>query len=557
VTAASRFLIGLVRRLTVDAGRTAVDRMRNAWFSVATVRTASKPATFRSRRSLRGILPLVLASSLLWPAAVALAAPASCSFDGGTGIVSVAAATHGEVATISRLGDAIALDGVACETATVTNTDLISVAFPDDPDSDMIVIDLSGGLLAPGATDEGDGSSEIEIEITGGDGSFDTLRIVGTSGPDAFATSFFAVNLNADEAVRDADVAVDDTISLELIGGDGGDTLSADPFSAFGRTTLLGGEGDDRLSGRGGDDDVLDAGPGRDVADYSWVNEVHLVWDEDGNARFQNLGDVVANVEVAVLTDGGDSVSYVGDATGVTWLGDSFDEVNVIDWSPLVSPDDRIIHGGPGEFDSIRFDLSPPQHAYVELSRRTLGGTWPATYRGFEFVFGSSSDDWFLVEDPGVYPTIVGGFGEDTIDLRNAVEAFDVTLGQDTFGDGPWLDAPRFETVFGSAYDDVLLGPDSAPGTEEDAVTFYGFGGNDFLRGWDEADLLHGGKGMDTLWGLDGADTLFGGFGDDALRGGSGPDELRGGGGDDLLVGGPGTDACVGGAGSDRVDCER
>lgn len=509
--------------------------------------------TIRGHRSLRGILPLALALSLLWPAAVARAA-VSCSFDGGTGIVSVSFA-HGDVPTISRLGDAIAVDGVACGTATVANTDSIEVAFADDPDSDLVVVDLTGGLLAPGATDEGDGSSEIEIQITGGDGSFDTLRIVGTSGPDAFATSFLAVNLNAGETVIDPDIAVNDTISLELIGGDGDDELSLDRFDAFALATLLGGEGDDRLYGRLGGDDVLDAGPGRDVAEYPWAHELNLVWEESGDAQFfAGNGDVVANLEVAIMTDGGDTVSYLGDAVGETWLGDSFDTVNVIDPSPLVSPDDRIIHGGPGDFDSIRFDLTPPFYASVELSPHTLGGIWPATYDGFEFVFGGPGDDRFLVERRGVYPVIVGEEGDDVLDVLQAVEGIKVTLGQATFGGGRWLSALGFEHVLGSAFRDVLLGPE--PG-REGAVALHGLGGNDLLRGGDQADLLRGGPGADTLSGRQGADTLFGSPGHDALRGGFGHDELRGGSGDDVLIGGRGADACVGGGGSDRVECER
>ena len=117
---------------------------------------------------------------------------------------------------------------------TVTNTESIEAPFPDDFDSDTVVVDLSGGPLARGATDEGDGSSEIEFEITGGDGSFDKLRIVGSSGPNALrASSFLGVNLNAGEDVADADVAVDETITLELNGGDGDDALSADQFNSF------------------------------------------------------------------------------------------------------------------------------------------------------------------------------------------------------------------------------------------------------------------------------------------------------------------------------------
>ena len=117
-------------------------------------------------------------------------------------------------------------------------------------------------------------------------------------------------------------------------------------------------------------------------------------------------------------------------------------------------------------------------------------------------MFGGSSDDWFLLDRPGRYPTIVGEQGEDIIDLRSATEGFDLTLGQDTFGGGHWLSAFEFEAILGSEYDDVLLGPDSAG--QEDTVTLYGFSGNDFLSGWDEADLLRGGRGVDTLWGLDG-----------------------------------------------------
>ena len=47
------------------------------------------------------------------------------------------------------------------------------------------------------------------------------------------ASSFLGVNLNAGEDVADADVAVDETITLELNGGDGDDALSADQFNSF------------------------------------------------------------------------------------------------------------------------------------------------------------------------------------------------------------------------------------------------------------------------------------------------------------------------------------
>ena len=141
----------------------------------------------------------MLTLSLVWPAAVARAA-ASCSFDEGTGLVSVTA-MHGDVATISRLGDAIAVDGVACETATVTNTESIDVAFPDDPDTDTVVVDLSGGAR-PRRHRRGGGI----VRDRGRRYRYGTAASTrsGSSArpePDAFATSFLAVNLNTDETV--------------------------------------------------------------------------------------------------------------------------------------------------------------------------------------------------------------------------------------------------------------------------------------------------------------------------------------------------------------------
>ena len=489
--------------------------------------------------------------ALLWPADVAHAAP-SCSFDGTTRIVSVTA-VHGEVPTISRLGGAIALDGVACGTATVANTDTIELPFPDDFEPDTVVVDLSGGPLAPGATDEGDGSSEIEIEVNRGDGSFDTLRIVGSSGPDALITDFIAVNLNGNETVADNDLTADELISLELIGGEGDDDLALDAFSSFGRTTVMAGNGDDRLSGSGlwSTDNALDAGPGHDVADFSSLNEVHLIWRESGVLQVE--GGEIANVEVAIATDGGDSVRYEGNAIGETFLGDNADTVDVRGSAFTASAEDRIVHGGPGAFDQIRFNTDSP--VFVDLWPGRLEGTFPMTHDGFEFLIGDFGDDQFLAHQRGTYPKIFAGLGEDTLDIRWDVhEGMKVTLGQSPFGDGRWLRAFDVENVYGTPFDDVFLGPKSGA---DGAVELWGFLGDDFLRGGDEADLLKGDKGADTLTGRGGADTLFGSRGDDRLRGGRSLDELRGGPGDDVLIGGPGVDACVGGLGSDRVDCER
>jgi hypothetical protein len=100
------------------------------------------------------------ASLLVAPPAVATVA--ECSFDAGTATVTVTPLDGS--ADIIRRGDAIAVDGVDCGAATVTNTDTVDVV---PSTGDAVTIDLRGGPFAPGLTDEGDGSSEIEFFITG------------------------------------------------------------------------------------------------------------------------------------------------------------------------------------------------------------------------------------------------------------------------------------------------------------------------------------------------------------------------------------------------------
>ena len=199
----------------------------------------------RLRRFAPGLVVSFLLALTLSPIARAGGAT-TCAFDAASATATVTV-TQGVVATISRDGDAIAVNGVPCQTATVTNTDVIDVAVPDVPESDTVVVDLSGGPLAPGATDEGDGSSEIEIEISGIGGGFDTLRITGSAGPDALAAGFLSVSLNADEATFDEDVTLteqDSGVKLELLGGEGDDLLSlaepGTPLNAFGAKTVLG-----------------------------------------------------------------------------------------------------------------------------------------------------------------------------------------------------------------------------------------------------------------------------------------------------------------------------
>lgn len=93
-------------------------------------------------------------------------------------------------------------------------------------------------------------------------------------------------------------------------------------------------------------------------------------------------------------------------------------------------------------------------------------------------------------------------------------------------------------------------------------ITAFGFGGDDYLEGYQGADQFIGGDGNDTMVGYGGNDTFWGGYGNDTAKGmagndtayGSyGNDRLIGGDGDDYLYGEDGNDAIIGGAGSDHL----
>lgn len=93
-------------------------------------------------------------------------------------------------------------------------------------------------------------------------------------------------------------------------------------------------------------------------------------------------------------------------------------------------------------------------------------------------------------------------------------------------------------------------------------ITAFGFGGHDYLEGYNGADQYIGGDGDDTMVGYGGNDTFWGGYGNDIAKGMAGDDSCHGEYGDDKLVGGDGNDylsgadgfdTLVGGAGADSM----
>jgi Ca2+-binding RTX toxin-like protein len=298
--------------------------------------------------------------------------------------------------------------------------------------------------------------------------------------------------------------AFDDTLTGDgsnntLTGGSGNDTL----FGGGGTDTLFGGDGDDVISGGAGGDS-LNGGAGTDTLDY-------------------NSSGTGVSVNLATNTVSG------GDAQGDTITG--FE--NVI---------------GSGANDTL---------TGTSGNNELRGGN------GNDSLFGGAGDD--TLEGGAGADVLNGGTGMDYADYTASTAGVSINLGTGAASGGHAQGdtLSGVDGIFGSAFDDVLIGFDGQ-GTSGDIYTnvFYGGDGNDYLDGQGGNDTLFGGNGDDTviggvgddsLSGDAGNDTLFGGTGLDRIDGGAGNDILYGDDGADTLLGGDGDDTLYGGAGADRL----
>ena len=192
----------------------------------------------------------------------AIATP-SCSYNSGNKKVSVSLPAANDSGTLSiGPGGVIRLNGTACGAATRFNTDDVQVTGGNGHQE--FVISMTTGPFAPGFTNEGSGTSEIEFDIMLGNG-YNVLQIIGTNNPDRIWAGDLGVNLNASENPDDVDVFLSAGSPLGLLtmaGLQSNDHLIADGGQGTGnefpvRVTLNGAEANDTLVGGLGDDFIV------------------------------------------------------------------------------------------------------------------------------------------------------------------------------------------------------------------------------------------------------------------------------------------------------------
>jgi hypothetical protein len=170
----------------------------------------------------------LLASLAMLAAIAALAATSTTHAGTRAGVTCrFAIATHRLTVTfhnddanggIVRRGDRLVVEDVfgpigcaGAEDPTRFNTERVRVGAREASVDDLeFVLDLTAGRFAPGLSDEGDGSSEIEFSVPFPRGSASRVPIFGSAGPDRIILGHLphrqGANLNAAEDVDDPDV---------------------------------------------------------------------------------------------------------------------------------------------------------------------------------------------------------------------------------------------------------------------------------------------------------------------------------------------------------------
>jgi Ca2+-binding RTX toxin-like protein len=343
------------------------------------------------------------------------------------------------------------------------------------------------------------------------------------------------VDLTAGEPPIDGDIV--GTLGDDVLGGGEGDDVIS---GLAGNDRLSGDAGDDQISGGDGND-VLDGGDGDDTIDGGAGDDVLV-----GGAGDDEVDG----------GDGTDTVSYTGDAAGIT-VDLSTGETNGGDAGADALARIENVIGGAGN-DALTGDDAANVLDGSAGNDTIDGGANDDVLvggEGADVLAGGDGDD--VLRGGAGDDTVAGGAGFDTLDLSDATGAISldmtagrasgVGIGTDTF---TGIEAFRFgagnDVVTGGNGDEIFDG-----GASND--TLKGGAGDDQLAGGEGSDTVDGGSGDDIVAGGAGNDALKGGSGDDEVDGGDGIDDIDGGSGDDIITAGAGNDIVIGGSGDDVI----
>ena len=132
-------------------------------------------------------------------------------------------APAGTPLTVTTLGGLLrTTPTTSCDGLSLTGFDSLSIL--GGAGDENVTLDLVNGPIGPGATSEGAGASDVEINVALGAGTNDRLVVWGSADQDDVTLGTNGINLNGDD---DTDVTSTGVERLFLNGGDGNDVVSA------------------------------------------------------------------------------------------------------------------------------------------------------------------------------------------------------------------------------------------------------------------------------------------------------------------------------------------
>lgn len=307
---------------------------------------------------------------------------------------------------------------------------------------------------------------------------------------------------------------------------------------------LEGTNGDDAVSGRGGDDvldaatngggsDRYDGGDGKDTISYAASTQNLTIsyddlWGEFSVSGSDGESDTFTNIERIVGGKGNDTIS--GSASDETLAGGGGNDA---------------IDGGGG-INTIDFSLhtSSVTVQFTSTGSGTAAGSQSGqdTFTHIQNIVGSQGHD--IITGDAADNLIDGQNGSDQID---GGAGYDVVAYFDTLASYTFISASNgYLQVWNYAYTDIIVnveafsfaGVDFLYSTIAGAVTVatYGTNGADALTGSGADDAIFGGSGNDTIWGQAGDDLIYGDGGDDVIFAGDGTNNVNGGDGTDTVM---------------------
>jgi Ca2+-binding RTX toxin-like protein len=514
----------------------------------------------KARTASLSAIAMLIAAFLVGPWA-ATARAVSCTKSGQTLNINLGT---GQTAEVRRTNGGLTVTGGCTGNPTVDNIDTIDVSGAGG--NETFRVDMSNGLLQPGATAETQGDSEIEVNVGLGGGD-DTLIVQGRPLDDSLVAGSGGINFNADE---DPDITRKNVENLRLAGQEGADSLSAAGGSATGDSlngdvalaggdgadTLLGGNGDDTLNGGDGGD-IESGGGGNDTFNQTLAANGADTLNGDGDADRADYGNRTAGVSITLDGNADDGEAGEGDNVSSTVENARGGSGNDTITGSLVA---NVLRGGDGN-DTVNGSDGDDALIGGSGSDNLIGGTGTDT-AGYgsrtapvTVTIDGAANDGELGENDNVSVDIENVNGGDAADLLigsdanntlNANDGHDTLIGlgsADVFNGGNGIDTVSYEgraqrvvvTIDGVANDGVAGGNDNV-GTDVENVT----GGNrgDSLTGSGANNFLRGGPGNDTLNGSGGNDVENGGSGNDKFvqeTAANGADALNGGVGTDTV----------------------